>query len=157
MDAAWRELAGIQQAGLDAALAAQSKARKSKPSKPAPALTDATASGLRPQSHDSNGNAEGSSVLPDHETTLVAGAGQAREVPETLDYGVLASEENQAANTQMSVSTNLPVMSMSKDQVCLPKILCLDSATLRRVHSSKFLHTTMCISSMWCGALDTAH
>ena len=125
IDAAWKELADIQQAGLDAALAAQSKARKSQPSKPAPALTDATASGLQPQAHDSNGNAEGSSVLPDQETASVAGAGQAGEGHEASDLELLASEENQAANRQMSGSANLLATSMSKDQVCLPMGLCM--------------------------------
>ena len=125
IDTAWKELADIQQAGLDAALAAQSKARKSKPSKPAPALIDATASGLQPQSHDSDGNAEGSSVLPDQETASVAGPGQAGEGPEASDYGLLAYEENQAANRQMSGSANLPATSMSKEQVCLPMLVCM--------------------------------
>lgn len=125
IDAAWKEVADIQQAGLDAALAAQSKARKSKPSKPAAALTDATASGLQPQLHDSNGNAEGSSVLPDQETAPMGGAGQARDGPEASDYGHLASEENQAANRQMSGSANLPATSIGKEQVCLHIIECM--------------------------------
>lgn len=125
IDAAWKELADIQQAGLDAALAAQSKARKSKPSKIAPALTDATANGLQSQSHDSNGNADGSLVLPDQETDSAADAGQAGEGPEASGCGLLASEENQAANRQMSDSANLPATSMNKEQVCPPMIVCM--------------------------------
>ena len=125
IDTAWKQLADIQQAGLDAALAAQCKARNSQPPKSAPAVIEATGSGAQPQSYDSNGNTEGSSVLPDQETASVAGAGQAGEGPEASDLGLPASEENQAANRQMSASANLPATSMGKEQVRLPMLVCM--------------------------------
>lgn len=115
IDAAWQELAAIQQAGLDAALAAQSKARKPTSCKAAPAAT--TAAELQPQPHDSNGHAEGSLVLPDQ-----GAAGQAGNGLAASDNGHLASEENQAANRQMSGSASMPATSMSKDQVCLSRL-----------------------------------
>lgn len=118
IDTAWQELAGIQQAALDAALAAQSKARKPTSCNAGPVAT--TAAELQPQPHDSNGNAEGSSVLPDQATAAQAGDGLAAS-----DNGHLASEENQAANRQMSGSASMPATSMSKDQVRLPILACV--------------------------------
>lgn len=119
VETAWQELAGIQQAGLDAALAAQSKARKPTSCKAAlSAATDATPAEVQPQAHVSNGHAVGSMVLPDQETAAQAGDGLAGSV-----NGHLASEENQAANRQMSGSASMPDTSMSKDQVC-PLLRC---------------------------------
>ena len=119
IDAAWEEMADIQQAGLDAALAAQCKARKSKPSIPAPAVAGATANGLQSQSHDSNGNAEASSALPDQDTASRAGAGHTGTGLEVQDHGLPASEENQAANRQLSGSAHMPASSVGKEQVRL--------------------------------------
>lgn len=139
IDTAWKEVADIQQAGLDAALAAQSKARKPKPSKPASMATDATANDLQPQLTSSNGNEAGSAALPDQDAasgpqTGQAGAGpgsgagpqQAGDAPEASEEGNghRASEENQAANKQLPGSAQATASSMGKDQVRLSILAC---------------------------------
>ncbi|KAL3143605.1 hypothetical protein ABBQ38_002402 [Trebouxia sp. C0009 RCD-2024] len=131
MDTAWKEVADIQQAGLDAALAAQSKARKPKQSKPASTATDATANALQPQLTSSNGNEAGSAALPDQVSAsgpqtgqagadpgAGAGAQQAGDAPEAAKEGNghQASEENQAANKQVQGAAQATASSMGKDQ-----------------------------------------
>lgn len=125
IDAAWEEMADIQQVGLDAALAAQCKARKSKSSIPAAAGAGATANGLQSQSHDSNGNAEASSAPPDQDTASRAGAGHTGTGLEVQDNGLPASEENQAANRQLSASAHMPASSVGKDQVRSSLCVCI--------------------------------
>ena len=126
IDEAWTEVADIQQAGLDAALA-KTKSRRLKPSKSAPTESDAAANGVHPHTHDSNGKMEGSSGLPDQDITSGAGTGQDPEQtgnsPDAQDNKNLASEENQAANRQMPGPSSLATSSMGKSQVSLHNCL----------------------------------
>lgn len=115
IDSTWAELSDIQQAGLDAALAAKSKSRKSKPAKaasgPAAPQADATAHGPH---FEANGVAEVSSGLPNQDTASEADAAHGPSEGSSVDAnGHLASEENQAANRQMPSGTS----SISKSQV----------------------------------------
>lgn len=157
IDTAWKEVADIQQAGLDAALAAQSKARKPKPFKLAPAAKDATANGLQSHPHNSNGNEAAPAALPDQDAAsgpwtvqagegpaAAAGAGQAGEAPvEAQDNGHLASEENQAANKQVPGSVHMTTSSMSKVQVCLlTPVCCAEIYCIVAPDMSQRLHRT---------------
>lgn len=126
IDEAWTEVAHIQQAGLDTALA-KSKSRKPKASKSAPTDSTAAANGALSHPHDSNGNMEGSSGLPNQDITSGAGTGQGAEQtemsPDAQDNAHLASEENQAANRQMPGPSSVATSSMGKSQVSLHNCL----------------------------------
>jgi len=124
IDSTWAELSDIQQAGLDAALAAKSKSRKNKPAKAASGSAapqaDATAHGPHPEA---NGVAEVSSGLPNQETASETDAAHGPGEGSSVDAnGHLASEENQAANRQMPSGTS----SISKSQVgsCCLSVFC---------------------------------
>ena len=115
IDTMWQELSDIQQAGLDAALAAKSKSRKNKPAQAAPGLAapqaDAIAHGPHPEA---NGVAEVSSGLPNQDTASETDAAHGPGEGSSVDAnGHLASEENLAANRQMSSGTS----SIGKTQV----------------------------------------
>lgn len=120
IDTVWRELADIQQAGLDAALIAERKSRKPKAVPPASdtAAQQVTANGEHPS--DTTGTAEGLSGLPDQDQALEADAAQdlglARDT-KAEGNGHLASEENQAANRQLIGAGNTSTTSASKSQV----------------------------------------
>ena len=124
IDEAWNEVAGFQQAGLDAALA-RSKQRKPKSLNRGAAGLEAAVNGTFVQMHDSNGNVEGTSGLPDQahaslvEAGQASGAGQAQDSPEEPANGHLISEENQAANRQLPAFGNAATSSMGKSQVHL--------------------------------------
>lgn len=114
IDTLWAELSDIQQAGLDAALAAKSKPRKNKPAQaalgPTASQADATAHGPHPEA---NGVAEVSSGLLNQDTAFDADAAHGPGEGSRVDAnGHLASEENQAANRQKPSATS----SISKSQ-----------------------------------------
>lgn len=112
VDLAWRELADMQQAGLDAALAAKTKSQKSKATKAASESahhSNAAATGLHP---DSNGMHEDPLVLPDQDTASEADAVKGpTEGTHAEANGHLASEENLAANKQLPPATSSVNMS----------------------------------------------
>lgn len=115
IDSMWADLSDIQQAALDAALAAKSKSRKNKPAQPAsgPAASHADVTAHEPHP-EVNGVAEVSSGVPNQDTASEVDAAHGPGEGGSVDAnGHLASEENQAANRQMPSGTS----SISKSQV----------------------------------------
>lgn len=135
----WAELSDIQQAGLDAALAAKSTSRKNKPAHAQAASgpqADAIAHGPHPEA---NGVAEASFGLPNQDTASEADAAHGPSEGSSVGAkGHLASEENQAANRQMPSGTS----SISKSQVgsCCLSIFCIAFAMMLACrHSSNIV------------------
>lgn len=145
VDLAWRELADMQQAGLDAALAAKTKSQKSKATKAASESaphSNAAATGLHP---DSNGMQEGPSVLPNQDAASEADAVNGPDEGTHAEAnGHPASEENLAANKQLPPGTSSVSMSQvgKLPPLYIPCALC-------QSHSSSFACFPDCLQSVY--------